>query len=163
MTLDHNAIWELVDQCLSCLGDEGFIAPALDFVEILGADQVMVFTYEADRAGCLLSRNYTHEPTAVKLAADYLDEWYKRDPLYPVVMDLTTGEALVMNSDGLAKCLDTAGVSYGPEQLSEVVAEGLMDGDDQPLASVIGAHLNDHLAGQAPPDDVTLVALEVRA
>ena len=100
------------------------MTPALEFVQALGADQVMVFSYEPDRAGCLLSRNYTHEPPAVQLAADYLDEWYKRDPLYPEILALPPGAVQTHTLGDLGSDMDEAYQDwfYGQPDLSDKTA-----------------------------------------
>jgi len=124
VTFDQEQIWTLADQCLSCLGEEGFVSPALEFVRALGADQVMVFSYEPDRAACLLSRNYTHEPTATKLAADYLDEWFKKDPLYPLILNLPLGAVQIHSLSDLRAGMDAAYQEwfYGQPDLADKTA-----------------------------------------
>jgi len=73
--------WDLLDACMAALGGEDFIAPFLDLLRELGSDQVMVFAYTGDHASCLLSWNFTQSQLGSRLAADYLDGWYRQDPL----------------------------------------------------------------------------------
>ena len=76
---------------LAALGGEGFIAPFLDLLRELGSDQVMVFAYAGDHASCLLSWNFTQSHLGSWLAADYLDGWYRQDPLCARVLAAKPG------------------------------------------------------------------------
>lgn len=83
-----------IDACLAALGQEGFAPVFTDFVETLGVDQIMVFSIgpEGREASCLLSRHFSHGALAGRLAADYLDGWFRQDPLLPVLMQIAPGE-----------------------------------------------------------------------
>lgn len=78
---------------MAALGSEGFAGPFLELLREMGADQVMVFSYDGDHAACLLSWNFSHSRLGVKLAADYLDGWYGQDPLYRRVLAAAPGSA----------------------------------------------------------------------
>lgn len=78
----------LMEHCLAHLGAQGFIAPFLSLARSTGADQIMIFSYHADHASCLMSRNFVEESLGGRLAGEYLDRWYLQDPLYPRVMAL---------------------------------------------------------------------------
>lgn len=72
-----------IETCLATLGAEGFAPAFCDFVETLGAQQVMVFAVEEAHASCLLSRHFGRAALAGRLAATYLDGWFLQDPLLP--------------------------------------------------------------------------------
>lgn len=80
-----------IDACLAQLGGEGFALAFVDFVETLGVDQLMVFEIGAERANCLLSRHFSRSALGGRLAATYLDGWYRQDPLLPVLMAAPPG------------------------------------------------------------------------
>ncbi len=83
--------WDLLDACLGSLAGDGFVPPFLDLLRELGSDQVMIFAYAEDRASCLLSWNFTQSQLGSRLAADYLDGWYRDDPLWPRVLAASPG------------------------------------------------------------------------
>lgn len=84
-----------IEACLAWPGQEGWVAPFLDLVEGMGAAQVMVFSYDADHAACLLSRNFHARALGGRLAEAYLDGWYRQDPLYARVLALQPGALAV--------------------------------------------------------------------
>lgn len=90
-----SAVWPALDACLEAAGSDRFAAPYLDLLRELGADQVMVFAYDEDRAACLLSWNFSHARLGAKLAEDYLDGWFKADPLYRQVLAAKPGTVLL--------------------------------------------------------------------
>lgn len=102
------AILEGVDACLARSGEEGWTAPFLDMVERTGAAQIMVFSYDAAHAACLLSRNFRARALGGRLAQDYLDGWYRQDPLYARVLEMTEGALAVARVDARAADLPGA-------------------------------------------------------
>lgn len=80
-----------LEACLAHLGTRAFVYPFLTLVGTTGADQIMIFAYHADRASCLMSCNFGHEPLGQRLAAEYLAGWYRRDPLFERVRNLDVG------------------------------------------------------------------------
>lgn len=84
-----------IDACLAEPGQEGWVAPFLGLIEGMGAAQVMVFSYDADHAACLLSRNFRARALGGRLAEAYLDGWYRQDPLYARVLRMTVGALAV--------------------------------------------------------------------
>ncbi|WP_370274957.1 helix-turn-helix transcriptional regulator [Pararhodobacter marinus] len=82
--------------CLDALGGAGF-APALEaLAEATGARQLMVFEIGATGARCLMSRNYAAPGMAEILAAEYLNGWFRRDPLLPALRRLAPGRHRVL-------------------------------------------------------------------
>jgi DNA-binding CsgD family transcriptional regulator len=88
-----------VDRCLALVGQEGFVAAWLDLIADLGADQAMVFSYRADHAACLMARNFRQAQLGQRLASDYLDGWFRQDPLFAQVLALLPGQVEVMRID----------------------------------------------------------------
>lgn len=83
--------WDLLDACLGTLAGEDFVPPFLEWLRELGADQVMIFAYAGDHASCLLSWNFTQSQLGARLASDYLDGWYRQDPLCERVLSAEEG------------------------------------------------------------------------
>lgn len=81
-----NATAHHIELCLAHLGLESFAQVFCDFVETLEIDQIMVFSIGAHGASCLLSRHFREGALADVLAAQYLDGWYKADPLLPQLL-----------------------------------------------------------------------------
>ncbi|MCB1337622.1 MAG: helix-turn-helix transcriptional regulator [Maritimibacter sp.] len=75
-----------IDACLALLGSDAFAPVYVDFVATLGVDQIMVFALDCDHARCLLSYHFSNAALAGKLAAAYLDGWFRRDPLLPALL-----------------------------------------------------------------------------
>lgn len=84
-----------IDRCLALHGQDGFAPAYLELLEALGADQVMVFSYGPDHAACLMSRNFREARLGKRLAADYLDGWFRLDPLYAAALAQAAGEVAV--------------------------------------------------------------------
>lgn len=82
-----------IETCLARLGQDGFLTPLLEMVEDLGAAQIMVFSYAPDHAACLLSRNFRAGALGARLAAEYLEGWFRLDPLYQDVLALEAGKS----------------------------------------------------------------------
>ena len=97
-----------IADCLDLVGRDGFAARLVALVERIGADQVMVFAYEADRARCLISRNFDERALGQHLAEDYLDGWFRRDPLFRLAMDMEEGHGRVVR-------LAEFGAAFPPE------------------------------------------------
>ncbi|MDX5382521.1 MAG: LuxR C-terminal-related transcriptional regulator [Rhodobacterales bacterium] len=93
--LDH------VSRCLALHGSPGFAHAYLDLIDALGADQVMIFSYDADHAACLMARNFRQYRTGRRLAADYLDGWFRQDPLFLRALQQVAGEVDVLRIDTL--------------------------------------------------------------
>ena len=86
MTLTMTSHARHIDLCLGHLGTDIFAQVFCDFVETLGIDQIMVFSVGDQHASCLMSRHFSQAALADKLAAMYLDGWYKHDPLLPALL-----------------------------------------------------------------------------
>jgi DNA-binding CsgD family transcriptional regulator len=95
-----------IDACLASLGKDEFAHAFCDFVETLGFDQVMVFSIASERASCLLSRHFTRTALAGRLAARYLDGWYRRDPLLPELLSAPEGTVTLRRLDEIAHSID---------------------------------------------------------
>ena len=81
-----NATAHHIDLCLAHLGQESFAQVFCDFAETLEIDQIMVFSIGPQGASCLLSRHFREGVLADVLAAQYLDGWYREDPLLPQLL-----------------------------------------------------------------------------
>lgn len=88
-----------IDRCLALHGESGFVPAFLTLLETLGADQVMVFAYASDHASCLMARNYRQARLGPRLASDYLDGWFRQDPLFAQVLAQMPGQVEVMRID----------------------------------------------------------------
>jgi DNA-binding CsgD family transcriptional regulator len=97
-----------VDRCLAHLGQEGFVAAWLELIADLGADQAMVFSYRGDHAACLMARNFRQAQMGQRLASDYLDGWFRQDPLFEQVLVLLPGQVEVMRIDPHTSVMPTA-------------------------------------------------------
>lgn len=75
------------------------MAAWLDLIADLGADQAMVFSYRADHAACLMARNFRQARLGQRLASDYLDGWFRQDPLVAQVLALLPGQVDVIRID----------------------------------------------------------------
>ncbi len=82
----------LIDNCLATTGTSEFAPAFCHFVETLGSDQIMVFAIEGNKARCLLSRHFRKDVMAEKLAAQYLDGWFLKDPLLPDLLAIPPGK-----------------------------------------------------------------------
>lgn len=88
-----------VDRCLAFAGQEGFVTAYLEMIAGLGADQVMVFAFTPDRASCLVARNFRQARLGPRLASDYLDGWFRQDPLFGQVLVQKAGQVEIMRID----------------------------------------------------------------
>ena len=61
----------------------------------------MVFSYQADHAACLVARNFRQARLGQRLASDYLDGWFRQDPLFTQVLALLPGQVEVLGIDPL--------------------------------------------------------------
>ncbi|GAB4529474.1 MAG: LuxR C-terminal-related transcriptional regulator [Roseibium sp.] len=95
-----------IDACLASLGKDDFARAFCDLVETLGFDQVMVFSIGPAQASCLLSRHFSKAALAGRLAARYLDGWYRRDPLLPELLAAPAGTVTVRRLEQIAHGVD---------------------------------------------------------
>lgn len=107
-TVSSDDLLEHVGRCLALHGEPGFVPAFLTLIETLGADQVMVFAYDADHAACLMARNYRQAGLGQRLAGDYLDGWFRQDPLFAQVLAQQPGQVEVMRIDPQASPMSTA-------------------------------------------------------
>lgn len=91
---------EKIDACLAALGTDGFAQRFVDFSAAPGVDQLMVFDLGSDRMRCLLSYHYSNAVLAGTLASEYLDGWYLRDPLLPLLEKALPQTLDVVEVDG---------------------------------------------------------------
>lgn len=94
-----------IDACLALRGGDGWADPFVDLVEATGAVQVMVFSYTSERAACLMSRNFRQTAVGARLSHDYLDGWYRRDPLVAQVRDMAEGTLAQVESADIAPAM----------------------------------------------------------
>ncbi|MGG7568483.1 helix-turn-helix transcriptional regulator [Rhodovulum sp. DZ06] len=95
-----------IDACLAALGTDGFAPAFCDYAEGLGVDQVMIFSIGADRAGCLLSRHFSHGALGGRLAEAYLSGWWRQDPLLPELMATPEGAVQLRRFDAAAAAVE---------------------------------------------------------
>lgn len=99
---DTPALTALIDACLARLGQDSFLDPFLTLVGQADAAQVMIFSYAPDHASCLLSRNFRTGALGARLAADYLDGWFRMDPVFTDILELQPGISQQARFDELA-------------------------------------------------------------
>lgn len=90
-----------IADCLGLIGQAGFAARLVGLAEEAGAAQLMVFAYAPERARCLMARNFDAGALGQHLAEDYLDGWFREDPLYRAALDLPEGAARVIGMGAL--------------------------------------------------------------
>lgn len=95
-----------VEACLSGSGTEGWTVPFLDLVETSGAVQIMIFSYAPDRASSLLSRNFRAKAVGARLAKDYLDGWFRKDPLYRRALEMAPASAALFEAGDMAGAME---------------------------------------------------------
>lgn len=95
-----------IDACLAALGTDAFAPAFCDCAEALGVDQVMIFSIGADRAGCLLSRHFSHGALGGRLAEAYLSGWWRQDPLLPELLATPEGAVQLRRFDPAAARVD---------------------------------------------------------
>lgn len=88
-TPDSGDVFGALDDCLARLGDDGWAEAFAGLVHMTGAAQVMVFSYTADRAVCLLSRNFRAKALGTRLGKEYLNGWFRADPLFGLLLSMT--------------------------------------------------------------------------
>ncbi|MFP1630990.1 helix-turn-helix transcriptional regulator [Zhengella sp. ZM62] len=99
---------ESIDLCLDRSGNEGWTDAFIDLVGKTGADQVMVFSYTADAAACLLSRNFRMQALGRTLGAQYLRGWFRQDPLHAMALGMEPGTLLRVDSRDVADAMSPA-------------------------------------------------------
>ncbi|WP_372602783.1 LuxR C-terminal-related transcriptional regulator [Actibacterium sp.] len=87
----------LIAACLARHGRQGFVEPFLTLARQAGADQVMIFSYTDDHAACLLSRNFVEGVRGDHLAQQYLEGWFRDDPLCAHALALPAGAFELFN------------------------------------------------------------------
>lgn len=102
------AVLRLLSEALTRAGEENFHEPFLDAVERLGADQCMVFAYAPDNARCLLARNFRAGARGRRLAATYVDGWFRADPLYREALAMPEGGCRVVPMAAIADAMSEA-------------------------------------------------------
>ncbi|WP_425052477.1 helix-turn-helix transcriptional regulator [Psychromarinibacter sp. S121] len=95
-----------IDACLAQLGTERFPQAFCDLVEAMEVDQIMVFSLRADHASCLLSRHFRHAALAEKLATQYLDRWFLKDPLLADLLAAAPGTVAVRRLEDVQADMD---------------------------------------------------------
>ncbi|WP_188128684.1 helix-turn-helix transcriptional regulator [Paracoccus thiocyanatus] len=81
-----------IERCLDACGGSDFAPRFADLAQHTHASQVMVFDLSDDHAACLFSRNFCREHLGERLAREYLDGWFRKDPLLPELMNLPRGQ-----------------------------------------------------------------------
>lgn len=66
----------------------------------------MIFAIQNDRSQCLLSRHFGHSALAGRLAAQYLDGWFRHDPLLPALMQLGSGNVSTCHVDATTSMME---------------------------------------------------------
>lgn len=102
------SVLESIDLCLDRSGSPGWTDAFVGLVGKTGADQVMVFSYAADAAACLLSRNFRALGLGRTLGAQYLRGWFREDPLHAMALGLPAGTLLRVDSRDIADAMSAA-------------------------------------------------------
>lgn len=84
-----------IERCLASLRGEAFTSHFLDLVEAMRIDQIMVFSVSGEGASCLVSRHFQRSLLGQRLAAEYLDGWFREDPLFPELMMIGPDEVVL--------------------------------------------------------------------
>ncbi|PHP66817.1 hypothetical protein CSC94_11990 [Zhengella mangrovi] len=93
---------EAIDACLASQGEAGWTDAFVDLVGRTGAAQVMVFSYAADAAACLLSRNFRAQALGRSLGAEYLRGWFRQDPVHDIALGMAPGSLRCIDSRDIA-------------------------------------------------------------
>lgn len=99
---------EPLERCLAALGQDGFAPVFLAALEGLGADQVMVFAYRGEAVSCLLSQNFAEGRLGARLAAAYLQDGFRDDPLRAQVLALAPGAVALVGWPAIRAALPEA-------------------------------------------------------
>ncbi|MEZ5716382.1 MAG: helix-turn-helix transcriptional regulator [Paracoccaceae bacterium] len=97
-----------IHACLAVLGGEDFAPLFCDLVEAQGIGQIMVFSIAGDHARCLLSRNFSAAGLGGRLAATYLDGWFRQDPLLPDLCATAPGSVDLRRFEDIAPGMSAA-------------------------------------------------------
>ncbi|MFQ8432947.1 helix-turn-helix transcriptional regulator [Amaricoccus sp. W119] len=84
--------YALIEACLAAGDRETFAARFLELAEWIRADQLMVFDFAGEAPACLLSRNFGQRRLGGLLAARYVEDGYRHDPLPPILAAVPEGE-----------------------------------------------------------------------
>ncbi|MEO2090237.1 MAG: SpoIIE family protein phosphatase, partial [Gemmataceae bacterium] len=68
------------------------------------------------------------------------------------------GATLLLLTDGVTELMDADGVQFGRTRLGEIVS-AVGGADPERVVQAVDAAVRTHLAGRAPDDDYTLVAV----
>jgi serine phosphatase RsbU (regulator of sigma subunit) len=75
-----------------------------------------------------------------------------------VEIPFTTGDTLLLLSDGVVEAHNPAGELFGFERLEQLVSE-VSPGDARALVELVLTHVQEHMAGTEQHDDITIVAI----
>lgn len=151
-------IHRMTTACLDAIGREDFAVALQALAEQTGARQLMVFRIGDDDAECLMSRNYARPGMAEVLARQYLDGWFRRDPLKRQLARLRPGERRVTRVEPGAAGMQAAyrQIFFDAPGLSGKTAV-LIAGDADRLI----VNLYEEGDAQVDPDLAELIALMV--
>lgn len=96
-----------IDRCLAAIGTGRFSSEYFDLVKAIQIDQIMVFSLAHESCACLLSMHFHNSPLGIRLAADYLNGWYRKDPLFPVLMAMKRNNVLLRRLDEFSYLMGT--------------------------------------------------------
>ncbi|SEO91691.1 regulatory protein, luxR family [Salinihabitans flavidus] len=105
---DSDAILVSLDDCLARLGDDGWAEAFVTLALQTGAAQVMIFSYTADSAACLLSRNFRAKALGARLGEEYLRGWFREDPLFGLMLSMPPGTLQRIESQRIAAQMSEA-------------------------------------------------------
>lgn len=117
-------LWRQISICLDAVGAEKFQANFLNIVEVVGADQCMIFSYRDGQAECLLARSFIDHKAGNKLAETYLDGWFFNDPLYPEVMALISGTTVIFEMQKIKSAMNAEYVDifFGKPEITDKIS-----------------------------------------
>ena len=84
---------DVASECVPAIGTVPFVDLFQKLVGETGAGQVIAFAYGSDPPECLLSRNFVSGGQT--LTADYVEGWWREDPLIARVLALEDGDCVV--------------------------------------------------------------------
>lgn len=106
-SLETERIIDAVADCLPTMGTADFKAKFLQVVKLTGAGQVTAFAYDSARVECLLCHNFLIQDRRETLAADYLDGWYRDDPLFERTIAMGQNDCAVERLEDLLPCVSS--------------------------------------------------------
>jgi len=119
-----------------------------DSVQYANAGHAPALHYQAV-TGDILSLESTGMPLGVVDLPEYSQGW-------PI--DLDAGDLIVLCTDGIVEAMDAQDKQFGLQRLEKLIRTGAKK-PVQELVESVGREVEGHYQGQAPPDDLTILAI----